>query len=190
MALMWKVLVGLFLTVPAGAYVAGTVVGPYDTAAPPGPGVTSPPGPTSEPPAAPSPRPAGNLPATASTDTVIFGPALGTHAVESERRTFKRREPGDDRETTGPEVFLRHGRAPTDQLDEESTESPTDSGSESPTPDSSQTPDDTSSEAPGDTTSETPDNTTTQAPDDSTTDTPDGTGTDPGTVDGTDPSTQ
>lgn len=97
MAVLWKVLAGLFLTLPPGAYLAGMVVGPPQLAIEPPPAVTSHAKP--RPPSSPVPTP----PAPSESSSVAAVPPVKVHkaapTVVASPRT-KAAKPRAGRQTT------------------------------------------------------------------------------------------
>jgi hypothetical protein len=158
MAVVWKVLVGMLLTLPAGAYVAGTIVGPYETSTPSQQGQISPTGPQSPKPALGA-TPAALSPAPPPPEAVIpyGGPATQQDAASPRHA---RPRPGSERTSFGPEPAQRQTQA--DRPAQEISPSAGDTSTASPTPSPSSS--DTSSPSPSDTSSPTPSDTTSDAP--------------------------
>jgi hypothetical protein len=171
MALVWKVLAGLFLVLPTGAYVAGTIVGPPERAVERGPvaGVHGPREPATDTPAAR----AGSGPAGETwTTTPRTAPAAADRGADPGQRHRGR---GDGGRASQNEVKGRELDAAAEQPVTEATETPgaepsetpeTDGADPSPTP-VTPTPDSTTSQPPGPGTSGTPapDGTSSVAPD-------------------------
>jgi streptogrisin C len=146
MALLWKVLIGMFLTLPVGAYYAGTVVGPYDTATPPSaPSATSPEAPGSTSPEGPELEPGPSQAPPDGASLASWSDARAENTPAEPERSVKDEEPS-------PDARLRQGE-PTDQPSEPTAESPSGSPSESP------------SESPAENPSESPDDGSTGSPD-------------------------
>jgi hypothetical protein len=155
---VWKVLVGMLLTLPAGAYVAGTIVGPYETSTPSQPGQISPTGPQS-PKRALGATPAALSPAAPASEATIPDSGPPTEQGAASPRHARPR-PDGGRTSIVREPAQRQTQA--DQPAQEISPSAGDTGTTSPTPSPSSS--DTSSPSPSDTSSPAPSDTTSDAP--------------------------
>ncbi|HEX6874367.1 MAG TPA: hypothetical protein VF165_01795 [Nocardioidaceae bacterium] len=147
MPVLWKALLGMLLTFPAGAYVAGTIVGPYDTATPPH--QASPAAPGSPTPRAPGDPGVGS--AYVGPTEAPAGPADtgSTSGIGGKPRSTAAHDGGPF--TPGGRGFGREGPDRMSVSGSESpseTTTPSESSSETPTPSESGPTDGTTSGAP------------------------------------------
>ena len=152
MPVLWKALLGMLLTLPAGAYVAGTIVGPYDTATPPHQASPAASGSPTRTPSGSGAAPAYVGPTEAPAEPTE---SAGTSGLGVEPGTTAADEGGPSRHSGrgfGPEgpskLSASESEAPS------ATTSPSETSSETPTPSESTPTDGTTSDAPSDTPSQ------------------------------------
>lgn len=171
MSLLWKVLIGLLLTLPVAAYAAGAMVGPSGTVAHRDP-VATPTGSAERVgSAAPSPTPPGRDTESGSSDAASLGTGSAGDYEDQEKQVEPGRRGVGNRSAnhSPPQRKVRPEKGP-----KEPAAAPHDSPG-GPAADSQDAPDDTTTtETSEDTaTTETPEDTTTEAPEDNSGDTGD-----------------
>lgn len=151
MPVVWKALLGMLLTLPAGAYVAGTIVGPYDAPQPPGQSAPAPGSPTTGP-----GRDTSTVPAYVGPTEAPVQPldTMGPTATGEDGRSGP--GPGARSDRRGDTLDPRIGDSDGDLASESPTETgPTDGATESPGPSETGEPTDgTTSGTPSDTPSD------------------------------------
>lgn len=163
MPALWKILIGLLLTLPVAAFAMGRVVGPPDTTVDPHPVATSTESPTT---GAPTVTRSGS------------GPAMGTSEVPSSRYEGGTDPSTDTRPTDAKTPDLPSATPsarPRTSQREDPVGRPAQETTETPSPGGTETPDSTVTPTPEDTATPTPEDTPTEEPsEDTTTEAPEG----------------